>query len=68
MSENLLGSENPLCFIDNNNNAIVSVFRIIGKEFSNLQPNQRVIDLFKYFVESGKVPTLLTLIAYVVGK
>ena len=68
MCETLLGSDNPLWYIDDNSETNASVFRIIQKEFSNLLPKQQLMDVFNDFVESGKLPTLVKLIAYAVGK
>ena len=68
MSETLLGSDNPLWYIDDNNDSIVNVFCIFEKEFSNLQPGQGVMDVFSDFVESRKLSTLFSLIAYAVEK
>ena len=68
MSETLLVSDNPLWYIDNTDDAIMNAFRIIEKKFSNPQPNQQKIDMFNDFRESGKLPTLFTLISYVVEK
>ena len=55
ISETLLGLDNPLRYIDYNSDAVVGVLRVIKKEFSNPQPNQRAIDVFNDFVETGKI-------------
>ena len=68
MNTTLLGSNSALWFLDKDEAAVSNTSKIVTDTYLGFETSERACDVFRDFVDAGKVPSLVSYLLYEVGK